>query len=202
MAERGLRFKLGVFIAGTLAILAGLVVFFGRSPDLFSNKASYDLLFPEAPGIAPGHAHPQIRSPNRSGRVRRTRSRERPGPREGPRRSPLSAAEERGTDDHKRDLERRRGHRLPPQTRRSRTARPARRVLAAGFADSRRPAHHAAQLAHPGFRRARQRRSNPWIDSSAPSRSSKSSNASAPRWKSPSTSSPASPRTHGVSFPI
>ena len=54
MAERGLRLKLGVFIGGTLAILAGLVVFFGRAPDLFSNKVGYDLLFPEAPGIAPG----------------------------------------------------------------------------------------------------------------------------------------------------
>jgi phospholipid/cholesterol/gamma-HCH transport system substrate-binding protein len=54
MTERGLRLKLGAFIGGTLAILAGLVVFFGRAPDLFSNKARYDLLFPEAPGIAPG----------------------------------------------------------------------------------------------------------------------------------------------------
>ena len=54
MSERGMRFKLGAFIGGTLAILAGLVVFFGRAPDLFSNKARYDILFPEAPGIAPG----------------------------------------------------------------------------------------------------------------------------------------------------
>ncbi len=54
MAERGLRLKLGAFFAGTLLILAGLVVFFGRAPDLFSNKASYTVLFPEAPGIGPG----------------------------------------------------------------------------------------------------------------------------------------------------
>ena len=54
MAERGLRLKLGAFFAGTLLILAGLVVFFGRAPDLFSNKASYIVLFPEAPGIGPG----------------------------------------------------------------------------------------------------------------------------------------------------
>jgi phospholipid/cholesterol/gamma-HCH transport system substrate-binding protein len=54
MSERGLRLKLGVFIAGTLAVLAGLVLFFGRAPELFSNKVRYDILFPEAPGIAPG----------------------------------------------------------------------------------------------------------------------------------------------------
>jgi hypothetical protein len=52
MGERGMRLKLGAFIAGTLAVLAGLVVFFGRAPELFSNKARYDILFPEAPGIA------------------------------------------------------------------------------------------------------------------------------------------------------
>jgi phospholipid/cholesterol/gamma-HCH transport system substrate-binding protein len=54
MAERGLRLKLGAFIGGTLVVLAGLVVFFGRAPDLFSNKAHYNILFPEAPGISPG----------------------------------------------------------------------------------------------------------------------------------------------------
>jgi phospholipid/cholesterol/gamma-HCH transport system substrate-binding protein len=54
MAERGLRLRLGLFVAGSLAVLAGLVVFFGRAPDLFSNKATYSVLFPEAPGIGPG----------------------------------------------------------------------------------------------------------------------------------------------------
>jgi phospholipid/cholesterol/gamma-HCH transport system substrate-binding protein len=54
MAERGMRLKLGAFIGVTLAVLAGLVLFFGRAPELFSNKARYDILFPEAPGIAPG----------------------------------------------------------------------------------------------------------------------------------------------------
>lgn len=54
MAERGLRFKLGIFLAATLVVLAGLVVFFGRAPDLFSNKAPYTVVFPEAPGIGPG----------------------------------------------------------------------------------------------------------------------------------------------------
>jgi ABC-type transporter Mla subunit MlaD len=54
MAERRLTLKLGLFVAAALAGLAALVVFFGRAPDLFSNKASYTLIFPEAPGIGPG----------------------------------------------------------------------------------------------------------------------------------------------------
>jgi len=54
MAERGLRLRLGLFIGGSLAVLAGLVVFFGRTPEFFSNKVGYDILFPEAPGVGPG----------------------------------------------------------------------------------------------------------------------------------------------------
>ena len=54
MAERALRLKLGTFIAGSLAILAVLIFFFGRAPDLFSNDARYSVLFPEAPGITVG----------------------------------------------------------------------------------------------------------------------------------------------------
>src|SRR5262245_42644504 len=54
MADRRLRLKLGAFVAGMLAILAGLVLFFGRAPELFSNKAAYSVLFPEAPGVGPG----------------------------------------------------------------------------------------------------------------------------------------------------
>src|SRR4051812_25892275 len=54
MAERGLRLKLGLFVGGALAVLAGLVVFFGRAPELFSHKAPYAILFPEAPGVGPG----------------------------------------------------------------------------------------------------------------------------------------------------
>jgi ABC-type transporter Mla subunit MlaD len=49
-----MRLKLGAFVAGSLAVLAALVLFFGRAPELFSNKARYFVLFPEAPGIGPG----------------------------------------------------------------------------------------------------------------------------------------------------
>ncbi len=54
MAERGMRLKLGGFVAGTLAVLAALVVLFGGAPNLLSNKAKYTVVFPEAPGIAQG----------------------------------------------------------------------------------------------------------------------------------------------------
>lgn len=54
MAERRMRLRLGVFMASSLAALAGLVVTFGKFPGLLSNKAGYTVKFPEAPGIAPG----------------------------------------------------------------------------------------------------------------------------------------------------
>ena len=54
MAERRLRLRLGLFVAATLVVMAGLVVLFGRAPALFSTKAGYTVLFPEAPGIAAG----------------------------------------------------------------------------------------------------------------------------------------------------
>jgi len=49
-----MRLKLGVFVGGSLVVLAGLIVFFGRAPEFFSNKASYTILFSEAPGVGPG----------------------------------------------------------------------------------------------------------------------------------------------------
>jgi phospholipid/cholesterol/gamma-HCH transport system substrate-binding protein len=54
MADRSLRLRLGVFMGASLIALAGLVVLFGGAPRLFSNNANYAILFPEAPGIAPG----------------------------------------------------------------------------------------------------------------------------------------------------
>lgn len=54
MAERALRLRLGLFMGGSLIALAGLVVLFGGTPQLFSTKAKYAILFPEAPGIGPG----------------------------------------------------------------------------------------------------------------------------------------------------
>ncbi|MBN9118013.1 MAG: MCE family protein [Planctomycetes bacterium] len=54
MAERALRLRLGLFVGGSLIALAGLVVLFGGTPQLFSSDAKYAVLFPEAPGIGPG----------------------------------------------------------------------------------------------------------------------------------------------------
>jgi phospholipid/cholesterol/gamma-HCH transport system substrate-binding protein len=54
MAERRMRLRLGLFMASSLAALAGLVVLFGGTPSLFSNKTRYTVTYPEAPGIAPG----------------------------------------------------------------------------------------------------------------------------------------------------
>lgn len=54
MTDRRLRLRLGLFVAGTLLGLSGLVVLFGGAPDIFSNRAKYGVLFPEAPGMAPG----------------------------------------------------------------------------------------------------------------------------------------------------
>ena len=54
MADRALRLRLGLFMGGSLILLAGLVVMFGGSPQLFSTDAKYSVLFPEAPGIGPG----------------------------------------------------------------------------------------------------------------------------------------------------
>src|SRR5437660_6534460 len=54
MAERRMKLRLGFFVAGSLAALAGLVVMFGGAPTIFSSKSKYTVVFPEAPGVAPG----------------------------------------------------------------------------------------------------------------------------------------------------
>jgi ABC-type transporter Mla subunit MlaD len=54
MSERRLKLRLGLFVAGALAVLAGLVILFGGTPHLFANKAKYTIVYPEAPGIAVG----------------------------------------------------------------------------------------------------------------------------------------------------
>ncbi len=54
MAERSLRLRLGLFVAAALGILSVLVVLFGGTPTLFTNRARYTVVFPEAPGVAPG----------------------------------------------------------------------------------------------------------------------------------------------------
>ncbi|MCX8140573.1 MAG: MlaD family protein [Gemmataceae bacterium] len=54
MTERILRQRVGLFVAAGLAILGGLVLFFGRTPEWFSSKVPYVITYPEAPDIVPG----------------------------------------------------------------------------------------------------------------------------------------------------
>jgi ABC-type transporter Mla subunit MlaD len=54
MSERRMKLRLGLFVAGSLAVLAGLVILFGGAPHLFASKAKYTLVFPEAPGVEVG----------------------------------------------------------------------------------------------------------------------------------------------------
>jgi phospholipid/cholesterol/gamma-HCH transport system substrate-binding protein len=54
MAERRVGFRLGVFVAGSFIALTGLAILFGGTPQLFASRTRYTLLFPEAPGVAPG----------------------------------------------------------------------------------------------------------------------------------------------------
>ena len=54
MAERRVGFRLGVFVAGSFVALTGLAILFGGTPQLFVSRTKYTLLFPEAPGVAPG----------------------------------------------------------------------------------------------------------------------------------------------------
>ncbi len=54
MAEKALRRRLGLFVAGTLAVLTTLVVLFGGAPEVFNARTKYTVLYPEAPGVATG----------------------------------------------------------------------------------------------------------------------------------------------------
>ncbi len=54
MADRNLRVRLGTFVAVSTVALGGLVVLFGGTPTLFSNKVDYVVTFTEAPGITNG----------------------------------------------------------------------------------------------------------------------------------------------------
>jgi ABC-type transporter Mla subunit MlaD len=54
MSERTLRQRVGWFVAAGLAILGGLILFFGHTPQWFSGKVPYVITYPEAPDIVPG----------------------------------------------------------------------------------------------------------------------------------------------------
>ena len=54
MTDRQLRFRLGLFVLITLALLGGLIVLFGRVPTWFVSRNTYTVLFPDAPGVNVG----------------------------------------------------------------------------------------------------------------------------------------------------
>lgn len=49
-----LKFRLGVFVLGSLLLLAMLIVLFGELPDFFRSQLHYTLKVPQAPGIVEG----------------------------------------------------------------------------------------------------------------------------------------------------
>src|SRR5438876_973450 len=52
MAERRMKLRLGLFVAGSLIVLSGLVVLFGRLPNLLSDKTRYTVVTPASGVIA------------------------------------------------------------------------------------------------------------------------------------------------------
>jgi phospholipid/cholesterol/gamma-HCH transport system substrate-binding protein len=54
MTEQRQRFILGLFVLGSLMMLAVLIFLFGSAPTFFSHRTSYTVLFNDAPGIGPG----------------------------------------------------------------------------------------------------------------------------------------------------
>jgi len=67
MSDR-LRFRIGLFVLGSFALLGILVVLFGSAPALFKWQNHYTVTFPDAPGVMPGT--PVRRSGIRIGEVR------------------------------------------------------------------------------------------------------------------------------------
>ncbi|MGE3804950.1 MAG: MlaD family protein [Gemmataceae bacterium] len=54
MNEQTLRFRVGVFVLGTLLLLGVLITLFGGMPRLFKRQDIYYITFKDAAGVAPG----------------------------------------------------------------------------------------------------------------------------------------------------
>jgi phospholipid/cholesterol/gamma-HCH transport system substrate-binding protein len=68
MNEQAIRFRLGVFVLGSLILLGVLIILFGGFPGFFKAADSYTITFDIAPGVAPGT--PVRRSGVRIGEVK------------------------------------------------------------------------------------------------------------------------------------
>src|SRR5438128_9052585 len=54
MTERGMRFRIGVFVLAALILLAVLITLFGSLPGMFKRHDVYFVRFQDATGIGPG----------------------------------------------------------------------------------------------------------------------------------------------------
>lgn len=68
MTERAMRIWIGLFVLGSLLLLAALIVLFGSTPNFFKKTRTYTVRFEDAPGINPGS--PVRRSGVRIGEVK------------------------------------------------------------------------------------------------------------------------------------
>lgn len=68
MTERKMRIWIGVFVLGSLLLLAWLIILFGSAPHMFKTTTRYFVRFTDAQGIGPGS--PVRRSGVRIGEVR------------------------------------------------------------------------------------------------------------------------------------
>ena len=69
MNEQAIRFRLGIFVLGSLILLGVLIILFGGFPGFFKGADSYTITFDVAPGVSPGT--PVRRSGVRIGEVKK-----------------------------------------------------------------------------------------------------------------------------------
>src|SRR5262249_34299313 len=67
MSEQGMRFRLGVFVLGSIVLMAVLIMLFARMPAAFKPHDQYTIIFTQASGVAQGT--PVRRSGVRIGQV-------------------------------------------------------------------------------------------------------------------------------------
>src|SRR5207302_4254610 len=54
MNSKDIRFRVGLFVLGSLVLLAALITAFSGFPAIFTQHNRYTIVFPEAPGVAAG----------------------------------------------------------------------------------------------------------------------------------------------------
>src|SRR5260370_34110569 len=54
MNSKDIRLRVGLFVLGSLILLAALITAFSGFPSIFKQYNRYTIVFPEAPGVASG----------------------------------------------------------------------------------------------------------------------------------------------------